>query len=300
MWTQDERKAHISCLEMKAALLALQTFVSTRQNIHILLLLDNSSAIAYINHKGGTHSRALSDLALEIWEWCLTRRITIHAEHIPGVYNTVADAESRRSFEPSDWKLHKGVFDQLQKVWSPHNVDLFAARHNRQLPRYFSFKPDPEAEAVDALAQCWSDLRAYAFPPFALIGRCLWKLEQEKVKELVLIVPVWHNQTWFPTLLTKLIDLPILLPDLKKIITNPAGEAHPLIEKSSLHLAACRVSGQVYRNKEFLMSLSESFQQHGGKAQKNLIHQHGESGYFGVVEQTPIPFHHLSGRFWTF
>ena len=67
------------------------------------------------NHKGGTHSRALSDLA-QIWEWCLTRRITIHAEHIPGVYNTVADAKSRWSFEPSDWKLHKGVFDQLQKV----------------------------------------------------------------------------------------------------------------------------------------------------------------------------------------
>ena len=96
---------------MKAALLVLQTFVSTRQNIHILLLLDNSSAIAYINHKGGMHSRVLSDLALEIWEWCLTRGITIYAEHIPGVYNTVADAELRRSFEPSDWKLHKGVYD---------------------------------------------------------------------------------------------------------------------------------------------------------------------------------------------
>ena len=94
MWTQDERTAHINCLEMKAALLALQTFASAKQNIHILLLLDNSSAIAYINHKGGTHSKVLSDLALEIFEWCLTRRITIHAEHTPGVYNTVADAES--------------------------------------------------------------------------------------------------------------------------------------------------------------------------------------------------------------
>ena len=104
------------------------------------------------------------DTTLEIWEWCLTCGIAIHAEHIPGVYNTVVDAESRWSFEPSDWKLYKGVFDQLQKVWGTHNVDLFAARHNRQLPRYFSFKPDPEAEAVDALVQCWSDLRAYAFP----------------------------------------------------------------------------------------------------------------------------------------
>ena len=164
------------------------------------------------------------------------------------------------------------------------------AQQTIQLPRYFSFKPDPEAETVDALAQCWSDLRAYAFYPFALIGWCLQKLEQEQVKELVLMVPVRHNQTWFPALLTKLIDLPILLPGFNKIITNPAGETHPFIEKNSLHLATCRVLDQVYRNKEFLMSLSESFQQHGGKACKILIHQHGESGYFGVVEQTPFPF----------
>ena len=61
MWTQDERTAHINCLEMKAALLALQTFASAKQNIHILLLLINSSAIA-------TRSKVLLDLALEIWE----------------------------------------------------------------------------------------------------------------------------------------------------------------------------------------------------------------------------------------
>ena len=185
----------------------------------------------------------------------------------------------------------------LKKVWGPHNVDLFAARHNTQLPRYFSFKPDPEAEAVDALAQCWSDLRAYAFP------HLLWYREMPSEVGAGAgerIVPVWHNQTRFPTLLTKLIDLPILLPDLKKIIPNPAGEAHPLIVRNSLHLAACRVSGQAYRNKEFQMSLSESFQQHGGKALKNLIHQYGESVHFGAVEQTPIPFQHLSGLFWTF
>ena len=48
------------------------------------------------------------------------------------------------------------------------------------------------------------------------------------------------------------------------------------------------------------MNLLESFQQHGGKAQKKHTHQHGESGYFGVIEQIPIPFHHLSDLFWTF
>ena len=71
--------------------------------------------------------------------------ITIHAEHIPGVYNMV---ESRQRFEPSNWKLHKEVFNQLQKVWGPYDVELFAARHNRLIIS----ASDPEAEAVDALA----------------------------------------------------------------------------------------------------------------------------------------------------
>ena len=82
--------------------------------------------------------------------------------------------------EPSDWMLDKKVFSKLQKTWGHFDIDLFAARHNRQLPRYFSFKPDPEAEAVDALAQNWSNLKLYAFPPFILIGRCLRKLDQRK------------------------------------------------------------------------------------------------------------------------
>jgi hypothetical protein len=243
MWTPEERTAHINHLELKAVLLALQTFASARQNLHILLLVDNSSAIAYLNQKGGIHFKVLSDLAIQIWEWCLTRGITIHAEHIPGVCNTVADAESRGSIEPSDWKLDDKVFCKLQDVWGPFGVDLFAARHNRQLPRYFSFRPDPEAEAVDALSQCWVNMRPYAFPPFILIGRCLRKTEQDQVMELVLIVPEWQNQTWFPNLLDKLIDLPILLPNIRKNVTNPMGETQPLVERSSLPLAACKVSG---------------------------------------------------------
>ena len=54
----------------------------------------------------------------------MTCGITTHAEHIQGVYNTVADAESRQRFEPSDWKLHKGAIDKLQKVWRRYDVDL--------------------------------------------------------------------------------------------------------------------------------------------------------------------------------
>ena len=101
---------------MKAVHLALQTFVSAKSNIHILMLIDNSITNAYINHTGGTHSKALSNLALEVWEQCINRQISLHAEHILAVINTVTDAELRKALVPSNWMLDKKVFHTLQRV----------------------------------------------------------------------------------------------------------------------------------------------------------------------------------------
>ena len=102
---------------MKAVLPALKTLVFLQRNIHIQLVIDNSTTIAYLNHRGGTHSKGPSDLAVEIWLWCLERGISIHAEHIPGVYNLVADADSRMAMDPSDWKLMPSIFARLQMIW---------------------------------------------------------------------------------------------------------------------------------------------------------------------------------------
>ena len=64
-WTVEEAQAHINLLELRAAFLALRTYASKLNNQH-LLLIDNRTAIAYLNHKGGTTSRTLSNLAMEI------------------------------------------------------------------------------------------------------------------------------------------------------------------------------------------------------------------------------------------
>ena len=117
--------------------------------------------------------------------------------------------------------LNKDVFSKLERIWGPFEVDLFTARHNAQLLRYYIFKPDPGVEAVDTLVQIWTNLRAYAFPPFVLIGRCLKKLDQDQVKELVLIVPFWHNQTWYPNLLARLVNIPLILPNFSRISLVP-------------------------------------------------------------------------------
>ena len=109
-WDQREAQMHINWLELKAAFLALQTFAAKWTNVHILLLLDNRTAIALINKKGSPHSKPLSDLAVQLWEWCLAKSITVRAEHIPGVENVRADQESRRRPDPSDWRMDSKVF----------------------------------------------------------------------------------------------------------------------------------------------------------------------------------------------
>ena len=42
----------------------------------------------------------------------------------------------------------------------------------------------------------WTDLYFYAFPPFSLIPRLLFKLREEE-GECILVAPVWLTQAWF-------------------------------------------------------------------------------------------------------
>lgn len=142
---------------------------------------------------GGTHSRKLCDLALEMWEWCINRALSLHAEHLPGKYNVVADFESRHQNDCSDWQLNTQIFRRLYQAYSPLTVDLFASFKNAQLEIFFSWRPDPHAVAVDALSQPWSTHRPYLFPPFSLIGRCLQKLREEAVGFALMIAPVWRS-----------------------------------------------------------------------------------------------------------
>jgi len=81
--------------------------------------------------------------------------IHLGAQHIPGVSNTVADAESRTQWDRSDWMLCPLIFQAICRMFGLLEVDLFASRLTHQLPRFFSWKPVPLSEAVDAFQQDW-------------------------------------------------------------------------------------------------------------------------------------------------
>ncbi|XP_068692317.1 uncharacterized protein [Montipora foliosa] len=104
-WSQEESLQHINYLELKASFLALKAFLKDKSHVSVSLQLDNTTAIAYINNKGGTRSPQLMTLALEMWDWCQERDILVIASHIPGRDNVSADKESREFTDMSEWKL---------------------------------------------------------------------------------------------------------------------------------------------------------------------------------------------------
>jgi len=134
-WGQLEQGMHINRLELLAATLAVKTFLKDRTGTSVLLQLDNQTAVAYINNMGGTVSPKLTDLAKDLWMWALSKDIILTAEHIPGVVNVEADAESRSMKDRTDWKLHPKLFQEINQKWGPLEVDLFASRLTTQLPR---------------------------------------------------------------------------------------------------------------------------------------------------------------------
>ena len=154
LWSQSEQFLHINCLELLAGSFAIKCFAKDKTNIHIQLLMDNVTALTFINKMGGTKSRVLASLSRDLWQWCLQRQITVSATHIPGILNVNADRESRSHLDSSDWKLCLAVLtlQALQNKWGPVDIDLFASRLTKQLPRFVSWKPDPLSEAVDAFS----------------------------------------------------------------------------------------------------------------------------------------------------
>ena len=70
----------------------------------------------------------------------MNRDITLVAEHLPGVLNTIADQESRVMRDRSDWMLNPRIFSKIQQKWGPLEVDMFASRLTTQLRRFFSWR----------------------------------------------------------------------------------------------------------------------------------------------------------------
>lgn len=235
-FSSEESLLHINVKELLACSFGLRSFFQNTSHSHILLLMDNTSAVYAVNKMGSMRSRTLDDIAKHIWKWANKRKISLTASHIPGVLNIEADEESRREDHSSEWMLNPRVFSyMLERLNFSPDIDLFASRLNAQIRPFVSYRPDPECCHVDAFSLDWGPKRFYAFPPFVCISACIQKVIHDNAMG-IMIVPDWPNQLWYPELFRISVSDPIHFYDRKDLLILPSNEeaVHPIWERLSL------------------------------------------------------------------
>ena len=288
-WSREERALSINCLELLAVIRALRADPPFWRGKRLLVASDNTTAVAYINHQGGTRSMTLMDLTYQLFGVTLDLGMTIRARHIPGRLNRTANLLSRRhQVVNTEWTLNRQVASQLWSVWGRPMIDLMAMELTTQLPTYISPYPDPRAHAVDAMSCDWKGMDAYLFPPWAMLGEVLAKLAREECV-VTLIVPRWPNRAWFPLLLGLLIDFPVTLPLRPDLLLMPHNDClFGLIHSLDLH--ACRLSSNKQLIRDFrLRCLAGSRLATSATPHKAFTSPAGQSSPFGADDGTWIP-----------
>ena len=104
LWSPQEKKASHKRPRIQSC---LRHFKDRCQDQTVLVAMDNSTVVAYINKQGGTHSAEMWALLWRIMTWYHHFHITLKARHIPGCLNVMADLLSRSNqIQSTEWSLH--------------------------------------------------------------------------------------------------------------------------------------------------------------------------------------------------
>lgn len=233
LWSAYQKNLHINVLELLAIYYALLALKLERDQ-RILLRVDNTTAIAYVNNYGGMGNYQCHEVAKAIWQWCEARRIYIKATYIASKLNTEADHLSRLDMtDQSDFSLGHSYYQSICNELFYPEVDLFATHLTAKCKNYVSWKSDPGASEIDAFTIPWRE-KFYAFPPFNLVGKVLNKIENDNVYG-ILIVPNWPTQAWFPLFIRMCnFKFKILRPSSKLLFCPYSGRKHSLSTKVEL------------------------------------------------------------------
>ena len=191
---------------------------------------DNVGA-AFIAGKGSQRNARMHAAALHLWAACLQCDVALSTQYLcgDGIIQSGADGLSRGA-DVYDCCLRPDAFAQLWAWRGPFGVDCCAApgavqrdpRTRRSLP-YVSPYGGAQAVGTDVLTFC-GDGRLYAFPPPLLIAQLLDHVLRSRLR-MVVVVPHWPTQVWWPVVAT--------CPQFKLgavadvVIMGAAGRPHP-------------------------------------------------------------------------
>ena len=275
-WDNQLKKNHINFLELKTFLLALEKFVNIFNNKNITFRSDNNTAVCYFNKKGGTTSKKLCMLAVEIWKFMLLHNISAVAEYLAGSDNCAADYLSRIS-QNHEYSLDSFSFEILAS-WTPFklDMDLFASKDNKKLSKYVSIYHDKEAVAEDSFSFCWPS-NIYCFPPIPLLNKCVSKALRDNVQSCLLISPAWHNLPVIPILIDSLCADPIFI--------NSSHLIGPFPTRRPFHVMAWPISASSVKQQAFQRKLQTRSQRVSVKNLYRHIMGTGSSLLSGLAQK---------------
>ena len=224
-WSLPESKLHINYQELKVFFLALKEFQDLCSNNIVLIPTGNTTVVAYINKEGGMKSGPLC--ALRILTWYARKQVILKARHIPGRLNVIAEKLSRLGQTiQTEWSLHPELFKATggtNPVWTclppDSTTNCYSLSHQSQTPRLGQQVPGPQA-----------------FPPAAILGKVVEKLQDYPCSTIILIAPGWPNMPWFWDLVTMSSQIPLCLPNLLNLVTQPFNQAlHRNLTNLNLH-----------------------------------------------------------------
>ena len=237
IWHPRDRDQHINWKELQAIWHAIN--LPQLQGKRIMVYCDNTTTIAYINKFGGTRSELLMALAEKIWTHCLQTGMTLNTAFVPSQFNP-ADPPSRQLNNQLEWSISQPAFDELDKRWGPHHIDLFATHLNAKLPKYMSWKNEELAVAQNAMQQTWTGRgRLYICPPWNLLPQVLQRLQDSRLKATV-ITPNWTSSIWYPMIQSMAVEPPQVLPR-SAVLGAHRNEAEILVRNPSWTLLAWNV-----------------------------------------------------------
>ena len=153
-------------LQLKAIFIGVQTHCKGKNYKHVSVMSDNITAVSYVNNKSGIKSEFCNEIAKKLWVGCASQNMWISAAHIPGRQNAEVDSFSRNFNEVIEWKLSSHFLKKISSTFGNPRLDLFASRINYEIDWYISWKPDPEALAMDAFSIKWNTKMFLYISPF--------------------------------------------------------------------------------------------------------------------------------------
>ena len=177
----------------------------------VLVAMDNSTLVAYINKQGGTQSAEMCGILWKLMTWCHHYQITLRARHIPGCLNVML------TYCPSRTKSNQ------------QNGHCFRRCSNRSVKSGFMYIYLPLVH-IYPLNINWSGLTAYAYPATALL---------QKIRQcnclIILIATDWPGMPWFWDLVQLSTEIPLQLP-VATTLLKPKQPHNQVFHNNPQHL----------------------------------------------------------------